>query len=49
MLNDFLISTFGEELISSLPPEFVAILCLGIFFILSWLMIKIFKAIGLNF
>lgn len=49
MLTDFLDSVFGSNLISSLAPEFVAILCVCILFLVAWIMIKIFKAIGLFF
>lgn len=45
-MNDILNSIFGSELYSVLPPELQALLCLFVFLIVAWVIVRIFRAIG---
>lgn len=46
MMYDFLVTVFGETVISGLTPEFLAVLCACVFLVVGWIGIKLFQAVG---
>lgn len=45
-MSDILYFIFGEELYLSLQPDVQALLCLFVFALVAWLVVRIFHAIG---